>query len=60
MKFKELIAKPEAQLRKELLELQDEMESLTVKIRLGQVKNTNELRSKRKLQAQIYTALKQK
>lgn len=60
MKFKELITKSEAQLQKELLDLQAEMENLTVKIRLGQVKNTNELRSKRKLQAQIYTALKQK
>lgn len=60
MKFKEIIEKSEAALAKDLTELRDEIEQLTVKARLGQLKNTSTINSKRKTVAKILTALRQK
>ncbi len=60
MKFQELLNKSEDQLRKELVVLRAEVEKLTVKVRLAQTKNTNELPAKRREVARILTALRQK
>lgn len=60
MKFKELSAKSEDQLRKDLASLREEAEHLTVKVRLAQVKNTNTLAQKRREIARVLTALRQK
>jgi ribosomal protein L29 len=60
MKFKEIIEKSEAALTKDLSELRDEIEQLTVKARLGQLKNTSTINLKRKTVAKILTALRQK
>ncbi|MCC7356620.1 MAG: 50S ribosomal protein L29 [Candidatus Doudnabacteria bacterium] len=60
MKFQELLNKSEDQLRKELAVLRAEVEKLTVKVRLAQTKNTNELPAKRREVARILTALRQK
>ena len=60
MTFKELIAKSETELHKDLKELRAEVAQLTVKVRLAQTKNTNELGQKRRDIARILTALGQK
>jgi ribosomal protein L29 len=60
MTFKELAAKTETELRKDLDMLRTEAHELAVKIRLGQVKNYHELRTKKKAIAQIHTLLTNK
>lgn len=60
MKFKELLTKSEDQLRKDLIALREEVEQLTVKVGLAQVKNTHTLTQKRREVAQVLTALRQK
>lgn len=60
MKFKEISAKPVAALQKELVELREQANGLMVKSRLGQVKNTYQIRVIRKDIARILTALKLK
>jgi ribosomal protein L29 len=60
MKFQELMAKSTAELTKDLKDLREELEQMAVKVKLGQLKNTNTIAQKRKAAAQILTALRQK
>jgi ribosomal protein L29 len=60
MKFKEISAKSAAALQKELAELREKANGLMVKSRLGQIKNSYQIRSVRKDIARILTALKLK
>lgn len=58
MKYSELTTKSADDLKKQLLALQEKRENLRMKIKLGQLKNTNELASVRKDIARILTYLK--
>ncbi len=60
MEIKELRTKPEAELQKMLLELQDKLRDLRFKVGSEQVKNVREIREIRKTVAQIKTLLKEK
>jgi large subunit ribosomal protein L29 len=57
MKMKELTTKNEAELKKDLENLRQEAADLRTKMRLGQQKNTSQLRSVRKTIARILTIL---
>jgi ribosomal protein L29 len=57
MKFKELQNKTQAELQKDLAEFQKEAEELTLKIRMGEVKNHQSLKKVRKDIARILTRL---
>ncbi len=58
MKYKELSAKSEEQLRKDLAALQKESEELRVKTKLGQLKNVHQISKVRKDIARILTYLR--
>lgn len=58
MKYKELSNQSEAALKKQLGELQAEVEQLTIKLKLDQVKNRKQLGAKRKDIARVLTALR--
>jgi large subunit ribosomal protein L29 len=58
MKYSELTTKSPEILRKELIKLQEKRENLRMKVKLGQVKNTNELSRVRKDIARILTFLR--
>lgn len=58
MKYKELSAKSEEQLRKDLVSLQAKAQELRVKTKLRQTKNMHELASVRKDIARILTYLR--
>ncbi|HMQ01605.1 MAG TPA: 50S ribosomal protein L29 [Candidatus Doudnabacteria bacterium] len=58
MKYSELSKKEAADLRKDLIALQEKRENLRMKIKLGQVKNTNELQAVRKDIARILTFIR--
>lgn len=60
MKIKELISKTEAELRADLLKLQAEAVSLSLKIRTNQLKNVHQLRIIKKDIARIMTLLSTK
>lgn len=60
MKMKELAAKNEAELKKDLESLREQAAELRTKMRLGQQKNTSQLRSVRKTIARILTILASK
>ncbi len=57
MKYKEISQKDVAQLKKDLIELQDKVVELRVKVKLGQAKNIHELKQARKTVARIKTYL---
>jgi large subunit ribosomal protein L29 len=58
MKYSDLSKKSIKDLQKELVSLQEKRENLRMKIKLGQVKNTNELSAVRKDIARILTFLR--
>lgn len=58
MKYKELSAKNDAQLRKDLEDLRSKSLDLNLKKRMGQVKNVRELSTVRKDIARILTYLR--
>jgi ribosomal protein L29 len=58
MKIRELQAKGEAELKAELARLKKEVQELSTKLRLGQVKNVRQVRGMRKDIARILTLLK--
>ena len=60
MKMKELAAKNEAELKKDLENLREQAAELRTKMRLGSQKNTSQLRSVRKTIARILTILASK
>ncbi len=60
MKFKELTTKSENEITSLLLELKTKAHDLAVKIRLNQLKNTNELKAVKKDIARIMTYLRSK
>lgn len=60
MKFKEIHAKPEAELRKELAALQEKTRELKFKITSGEHKNVKEFGKVRKTIARIQTSLRQR
>ncbi len=60
MKFKELKAKTDAEIRNLLEELQQEYQDMSVKMRLNQLKNTHKIGAIKKDIARILTYLKQK
>ena len=57
MKFTELKLKSEAEIKQLLLELREKGHDLSVKIKLNQLKNTNELKAVKKDIARIMTFL---
>ena len=57
MKFAELKTKSEAEIKQLLLELHEKAHDLSVKIKLNQLKNTNELKAAKKDIARIMTFL---
>lgn len=57
MKYKEIISKPETELRKQLEELRGQAHDLAMKLRLNQAKNSHELGKIRKDIARILTFL---
>ena len=57
MKFTELKTKSEAEIKQLLLELREKAHDLSVKIKLNQLKNTNELKAVKKDVARIMTYL---
>jgi ribosomal protein L29 len=57
MKYQDIANKPVEALQKDLAELREKFNDMKVKSRMGQVKNTNELKSIRKDIARIMTAL---
>ncbi len=57
MKFKELKNKAEAELRTELMRLKKELQEVSSKLRLGQVKNVRQVQVLRKDIARILTLL---
>jgi large subunit ribosomal protein L29 len=57
MKMKELTTKNEAELKKDLENLRQEAADLRTKMRLGQQKNTSQLKDVRKTIARILTIL---
>ena len=59
MKFKELTTKSEAEIKRLLLELREKAHDLSVKLKLNQLKNTNELKAAKKDIARIMTYLAQ-
>lgn len=60
MKFKELTTKSDAEIQHLLVELRGKAHDLSVKLRLSQLKNTNELKVVKKDIARIMTYLKSK
>ena len=58
MKIRELQAKGEPELKAELARLKKEVQELSTKLRLGQVKNVRQVRGMRKDIARILTFLK--
>lgn len=58
MKYTELSKQSDQDLRKQLIALQEKRENLRMKVKLGQVKNTNELSIVRKDIARILTYLR--
>ena len=60
MKFTELKLKTEAEIKQMLLELREKAHDVSVKIKLNQQKNTNELKSVKKDIARIMTLLSNK
>lgn len=58
MKIRELKTKGEAELKSELARLKKEVQELSAKLRLGQVKNVRQVRGIRKDIARILTLLK--
>lgn len=58
MKYTELSKQSAPELRKDLIALQEKRENLRMKIKLGQLKNTNELAVVRKDIARILTYLR--
>lgn len=58
MKYTELSKQSDQDLRKELIALQEKRQNLRMKVKLGQVKNTNELSIVRKDIARILTYLR--
>ncbi|HAG27687.1 MAG TPA: 50S ribosomal protein L29 [Candidatus Doudnabacteria bacterium] len=58
MKYSDLSKKPIEDLHKELVSLQEKRENLRMKVKLGQVKNTNQLSIVRKDIARILTFLR--
>lgn len=60
MKFKELTTKSEAEIKHLLVELRTKAHDLSVKLRLNQLKNSNELKATKKDIARIMTYLYQK
>ena len=60
MKFKELITKSEAEIKQLLIELRTRAHDLSVKMKLGQVKNVKELGKIKKDIARIMTYLAQR
>ena len=60
MKFTELKTKSEAEIRQLILELREKAHDLSVKIKLNQLKNTNELKAVKKDIARIMTYLSNK
>jgi ribosomal protein L29 len=57
MKFTELKTKSEAEIKQLVLELREKAHDLSVKIKLGQHKNTNELKATKKDIARLMTFL---
>lgn len=57
MKFVELKTKSEAEVKQLLLELREKAHDLSVKIKLNQLKNTNELKATKKDIARAMTFL---
>ncbi len=57
MKFKELTSKSENEIRGLLLELKTKAHELSVKLKLNQLKNSNELKAVKKDIARILTYL---
>jgi len=57
MKFKELTAKSESEIKGLLLELKQKSHDLSVKLRLNQLKNNSELKAVKKDIARILTHL---
>ena len=60
MKFKEITTKTEAELKQMLVEFKTKAHDLSVKMKLGQVKNVKELGKVKKDIARILTFLSQK
>jgi ribosomal protein L29 len=60
MKIKELRAKGEPELKNELVRLQREVQELSTKLRMNQVKNVRQVRGMRKDIARILTLLSSK
>ena len=60
MKFKELTTKSDAEVKHLLVELRGKAHDLSVKLRLSQLKNTNELKVVKKDIARIMTFLRTK
>ena len=60
MKFTELKLKTEAEIKQLLLELREKVHDLSVKLKLSQLKNTNELKVAKKDIARIMTLLHKK
>jgi len=58
MKYSDISKKPIEDLHKELVSLQEKRENLRMKVKLGQVKNTNQLSIVRKDIARILTFLR--
>jgi large subunit ribosomal protein L29 len=57
MTYKELATKSEAEIKQLVLELREKAHDLSVKIKLNQLKNTNELKATKKDIARIMTFL---
>jgi ribosomal protein L29 len=57
MKFKEITVKSENEIKSLLLELKEKAHDLSVKIKLRQLKNTNELKAVKKDIARVMTHL---
>ncbi len=60
MKYKELTSKSENEIKQLVLELREKAHDLSVKIKLNQLKNTNELKAAKKDIARIMTYLHKK
>ncbi len=60
MEFKELTTKSEAEVKQLLVELRVKAHDLSVKLKLGQLKNSNEFKSTKKDIARVMTFLSAK
>ncbi len=59
MKFKELLNLPDAELRRQILDLEAELHALQVKARLSQLKTTHQISAVRHNVARLRTRLTQ-